>query len=817
MKLRYIAFALLTALLLTGCNSGEPTDTADTADAGYTPLPPDTVPEEPEVPAVPDVLLAGEGAPQYTIIRSDEADQTEVSTAVFLRKYLDKCGVKAKVSTDWEKNPVSEYEIVVGDTLRDDAEEGLDLAPYLKRVGQEGFVITVAGSRIYITGGSVAATQNAVEYFLTEFFGYSGDPDSAVTAGNVSLPGDYFLLKGRENPITSLSLGDKNLARYRLAWDDALTDEVGQAAAETIQQKLFHDAGVWLGIAGDSESAAAPVILLSGTGEKNTFSAAADNGNLILLGDSTGIDHMRGFARLYDKYIRGNTGEVKLAADLYFEAKLPEYITYRQYGAKGDGKTNDIAAIIKTHDEANKIGVMVCADPGATYYISAADKGATVRTDTDWSGASFIIDDTNVGTDKRGINIFTVSSAKATYNITDKIKTVQKGQAKLNITLPEDSIIVLTDSNTKRYIREGINQNKGSNQTDIIVVDKNGNIDQSAPVAWDYKTVTNAGVIPMDETTMTIRGGTFTTLSNQVVSTLTKYYYYARGIKITRSNVVFEDVAHYVENEMKNGSCYTGFLSISDCANITVRDCIFTAHKKVAQGTYDINPSRVNNLTFENCIQTTDILDTGYWGVMGSNFCKNITLKNCTFSRFDAHQGVVNVTIIGSKLGHQCLNAIGSGTLWVEDTVLYGSSLINLRSDYGSTWEGDAVIKNCTWVPNRGGSLGGAYAVFGGSYSGFWDFGYECYMPKNITIENLYVDDSAGGSAYKGIYLLGNIIPSNISEAYDQKVAAQGYVYHVPEKVTISGFSSASGKKWILTPNEYMYRKVEVVDLDETE
>ena len=83
---------------------------------------------------------------------------------------------------------------------------------------------------------------------------------------------------------------------------------------------------------------------------------------------------------------------------------------------------------------------------------------------------------------------------------------------------------------------------------------------------------------------------------------------------------------------------------------------------------------------------------------MGTNFCKNITLEGCSFSRFDAHQGVYNVTIKDSTLGHQCLNAIGMGTLLIEDTTLYGNYLIVLRDDYGSTWKGDVIIRNCSWV-----------------------------------------------------------------------------------------------------------------------
>jgi hypothetical protein len=63
---------------------------------------------------------------------------------------------------------------------------------------------------------------------------------------------------------------------------------------------------------------------------------------------------------------------------------------------------------------------------------------------------------------------------------------------------------------------------------------------------------------------------------------------------------------------------------------------------------------------------------------------------------------VVNATIRNSTLGYMGINAIGFGTFTVENSTIYGRHLINLRSDYGSTWRGDFVIRNCTFVPSCG-------------------------------------------------------------------------------------------------------------------
>ena len=125
---------------------------------------------------------------------------------------------------------------------------------------------------------------------------------------------------------------------------------------------------------------------------------------------------------------------------------------------------------------------------------------------------------------------------------------------------------------------------------------------------------------------------------------------------------------------------------------------------------------------------------------MASNFCKNITYDGCKLSRFDAHRGVHNVTVINSEIG-ECINLVGSGTATFENTTLsrgQNNFFIRLREDYGATWEGEIVIKDCTLVS---GSNNVAYAIRADWIN--WDFGYTCYIP-NVTIDGLTVVNTVG-------------------------------------------------------------------------
>ncbi len=482
-------------------------------------------------------------------------------------------------------------------------------------------------------------------------------------------------------------------------------------------------------------------------------------------------------------------------------------VSYRDFGATGDGKTDDIDAIAATHAFANRNGLTVKADEGATYYIGGKSRTAVIMTDTDFGTASFIIDDTDV--ENRNAHVFMVASGKQPFK-PEGINTLRKKQEKVDISYPGTCIVTVTNSNVKRYIRFGPNQNAGASQTDIFIVDKNGNVDMDAPIIWDFDQITDITALPIDETPLTIKGGRFTTVANKAES---KYTYYSRGIAIRRSNVVVDGLEHCVAGEGDHGAPYGGFINVGDCSYVTVKNTILTGHKiyqtigsagvSVSMGTYDISLNRALNVSFVNCSQTNDINDGRYWGIMGSNYCKNLVLDNCTFSRFDAHMGVANATIRNSTLGHQGINAIGSGTFTVENSTIYGRTLINLRSDYGSTWQGELIIRDCIFVP-AGGKTASASLV-GGSNSGQHDFGYTCYMPERIIIENLKIDDSSHPEGYKGPAIFGNFNPKFNDDSYTEK-----FPYIITKEVILKNVTTSSGKSLRLSDNMYMFRDVKI-------
>ena len=568
--------------------------------------------------------------------------------------------------------------------------------------------------------------------------------------------------------------------------------EIYYFAAQTLCDEIYKACGKKPDTAQKSFSKA--FIISETLDEGNSFSLSVENGNVYITGSmKAGIS--RGITAFADEILLRSEGTYDFKDGYKFSKIFSDFVTYEDFGAAGDGITDDSEAIAKTHEYANANGMSVFASETASYYIGGADKTAGIMTDTDWSTARFIIDDTNV--ENRSSWIFCILPSQGAVDMTDKISPMKIDTDNIGTVLDGESLVVLTDSNVKRYIRKGANQNSGSNQTDVILVDKNGNISPETPLIWDFDSVTSAVAYPVDTETLTVKGGRFTTVANNAAS---EYNYYARGIQVRRSNTVIDGVYHDIVNEGKTGAPYSAFVSLSCCAEVTVKNCTFTGHKKytttgsagtsVTMGTYDISAATAVNASFVNCNQTNDITDNDFWGIAGTNYCKNLVYDGCALSRFDAHQGVFNATVINSVLGHHGIKLIGSGTVLIENTTVFAEDFVDLRSDYGSTWNGDLIIRNCSFYPT-----GISSHIIKAENSEDHDFGYTCYLPQKTEIDGFYVHRIGNN------YLFTKVNPNHNSEEYSAE-----YPVVLPEIITVRNFNCLFFGELYVSKNKAMFK-----------
>jgi hypothetical protein len=158
---------------------------------------------------------------------------------------------------------------------------------------------------------------------------------------------------------------------------------------------------------------------------------------------------------------------------------------------------------------------------------------------------------------------------------------------------------------------------------------------------------------------------------------------------------------------------------------------------------------------------------------------------------------------------------IGGGLFVLENVTRLGNSsnFIDMRSDYGSTFEGDLIIKDCTFmgyygyntatgqevneknVRPKGYMISTGWAGATEEYLG-WDFGYTCYLPQNIVIDNF----KTGVATF---YLFQNIPDAAFNNPY-------GKSYVAPKSITIRNMVIPDGSGIVESTGSTVLRKVPV-------
>ncbi len=482
-------------------------------------------------------------------------------------------------------------------------------------------------------------------------------------------------------------------------------------------------------------------------------------------------------------------------------------VTYEAFGAAGDGVTDDLPAICEAHAYANTHDLPVRSNPEATYHLGRRALTAIIETATDWGTSRFIIDDSQ-GVENHKLALFEVRSRLPPEPLV--IDRLVRGQDHLEVRPARDCLVWVENKHRKIFIRRGLNQNNGTDQKEVFILRQDGSIEGA--IDWDYDEVTRVVAQPIDPDPLVVRGGLFINIANRMRQEV-GYNYWSRNIQISRSNTEIDGVTQQVVGETDIGHPYQGFLNVQRCANITLRNCsidarktyqtIGSAGKPVSMGTYGYLASYVVNFRMLGC-GMNDILDRTRWGVIATNFMKNILVEDCVLSRMDVHMGASGDYILRrSTLGYIGLNAIGRGRLVIEDSTLHSENLVSFRQDYGSTWEGEVLIRNTRWIPpaNRGGSP----VMFRLNNDGLHDFGYPCFMPEVIRIEGLYVDDSMRSKDPTGIAFFNDPIGPPRS--------ARPFPYRLTERIEVSHLTSARGLPFRVSDSAELAEAVEVISV----
>ena len=467
---------------------------------------------------------------------------------------------------------------------------------------------------------------------------------------------------------------------------------------------------------------------------------------------------------------KSNNHEIELSFSLLtYTNNLPHYddnhvayVTYEDFGARCDGEYDDWIAIRNAHTYANKYGYEVRATKNKTYHIYKFYEGVLpIRTNVDWSNATFVIHDEDIEEKSaRFKSLFWVNNLQQTITIQNPDWTIGKNTKQIpelasqiesyNQQGYDRYFCIVYNSEKKQYIREGANENSGSEQRDNFLIDSNTNVLND--IQWDFDKITSIEIYPMDNERLTIKNGTF--ISNALESKSETTYvnlkygkknYYSRDLSINKAaNINISNITHklsYEEGQDEMSGSYRGFLYFEKTADIIVNNCSLYSRKYSIEGrsTYDLTINNSTDLVFDSIV-SNDIFDPNRWGIIATNFAKYVTFNNCYLNRIDAHCGIYNLDINNCNIGTKNLTLTGQGALNIRNTKIESSAFITLRADYGSTWDGDVNIIDCTYV-HKGENFVPKIIHAEPDYT--HDFGYECKMPK-INIKNITIDMTYG-------------------------------------------------------------------------
>ena len=725
-----------------------------------------------------DLVLVENNKPNFQFVFSYEASATVKNTASSMIKTVNKLlNTEAKQITE-NPNNEKEIEIIIGAPKFRSEEYTVD--PHY--LGPEGYAVKVIGTKILVLYGSDAAATNAINHVEKVLFGIDS---KTKNLGNVIVTEDKLTENKQTFTLEEATIGGNDLRGYVIQYPTSLREE-----AQAVQEKLYSRVGIWLPKGNASAKQKAIIIREIDKGgadsNPNGFIIYVDGDqNLVIETEfknkfAEGVDSF-----LSETILAGGKKEMHYASDYVYNKYDARNIYYEDFGAKGNGITDDFEAIKRCHEYANQYGHTVNATPGATYLIGKNDAGtaATIKTDTNWNGCTFIFDDRHIqqpltesqngGLKEEGdpgynTPVFLVDSDRKYTRLTSTgipISTLSKGAENVGFAPGYRALLVVYNDNVKHYIRYGNNADDGKDKHEIILVDKDGNVDPSTPIQWDYEAITKIMIYHAADTPITISGGEFdeaagidnrTHIITRYNQGRSFYTYFSRNINIKRSNVIIENVTHEftdykLEEDGGSGPPYNGLITVDYCTDVLVRGFEFVrppsyhveTDKSNRMGTYDLSAGGANRLTFKNCTQAGFFLEDGSLfeaGCMGTNYCKNLTFDGVMLGRFDAHCGVYNVTIKDSVVNK--LNFIGDGVATIENTVVYvdGSfhDVINLRSDYGSTWFGDLVINGLEMRYSDEPSSSNPFSLIRAIWYNHY-FGYTVHMPQNIVLNDVSI------------------------------------------------------------------------------
>lgn len=429
----------------------------------------------------------------------------------------------------------------------------------------------------------------------------------------------------------------------------------------------------------------------------------------------------------------------------------PPFVTYKMFGAVGDGVNDDGVQMKNAHTYANSKGIPVVNLTG-DFYIKAT-RDIPVKTNTNLGFTKIHIDESQ--TPASNGQIFTIQSNYSSYDLLSSdfpalIPKLKKGQYIIPELQPyKGSFVRFEDANTIACTRDS-----GTTYTmqDFVFVDEGGKL--VGDITWDFTGLTKVTVHPCDDNYLIFEGGTFL-LSGDMTGT----NYKANGILCKRSRTIIRNQVIRLEPGRADTATIqrNGFYNFTYCYDVTLENIKLIPYEKdrpgtsndVPQGTYGIEGNTVLDIKLRNITSEGEDI---HWGVMGTNLWKNVYVTNCKMNRLDVHFHGWNFYIKDCVIGYKGIALSGGGDLVIENTTVASANnwLVEFRSDFGSKWDGDIRIRRCRLIPKD--TTNEAYILR--FYPSNFDYSYRCIFGRTIRVEDVIIDFTSVGEATNIVRLI---------------------------------------------------------------
>ena len=693
-------------------------------------------------PTVSDIVLIEDEEVNFQIVLAKDVPTSVKQTinASIKAVYKNTYGIDINVVTDGSaEDEEQDVEILVGKISSRGDKYILDGHDY----GQNGYAMKIVGTKVLINGGSEDSLVDAVTK-LAENVLFADD------ATNVTITAtDCVEKKQTDYKITALKVNGNDMRGYTLAVD--LSNADYKAFALNLQDVLYQRSGYWFEIV-DIEDATSKSFVIKSIPKvsgNESFKIYADGTTLVI---QCAYDNMLQTAT--DKFLKENvllaSGDIDFKGTVYTQDI--SVLHYEDFGAKGDGETDDFEAMYNTHVMANKGGQTVLGTPGATYYIfntkirvdgNTSVKSIPIRTNTDWQGAKIIIDDRELAIfaggpnkDMASSNIFSVLPDDEHKKVTFKDRTaieaivaagLKPGTTKIDLKISGwDGPMMIIPYNESHGVfrRKGYGQHSGEPMQEVIVIDENGNVSEETPIMFDYTSISYIEVYKLDPTSAISVGNgvieTIDTLVNHKTSDIAEdnykfnHGYRARGIIVTRSYTTVHDVEHIVSGGFNlkdrangaEGASVSGMFRAQYANHVTFKDCIIPGrHCYGNSSTYNFGARSVNKIVLDGCIQSNFWITVDYetGDITGHKDYVEGAVTNLSSVKFTNDKGKeVSLTLhwgIGGTNYCKNMEYIDSQiSRFDAHAGLYNGKIINTNiNGLELTGVGDLVIENTHW------------------------------------------------------------------------------------------------------------------------